>query len=220
MKLEDLINNRKSQESPEETADTTHNELQDYFITDPQVVGYPDEEMQSEIYKWAAANVLPIVGSIDIVDIGAGRGDFGTWIRENYPNLTINYDGFEQKSSLVQAGKLRGNIGIHNKTFAETDTELSQWNGWAFCIGSINEIYEPDKWKIFFKILRHSLNWVRDGVVFILNESDTNYTNYPPAELLTYLKHDFPDIPYQIDSANFNGIYKLVIYNKNFGENI
>ena len=222
MNLEDLLGvESPKKESKEENVSVQNT---DYIRYDPQIVGYPDTEMQEQIYAWAA-EVLPIVGLIDVVDIGAGRGDFYKFLSVNKPNLNVMYDGFETNQILAKAGNENGVVNLHNRNFVANvsgqDQTLSQWNGWAFCIGSLNVNYGwEDKWEQFDLILNHSLKWVSQGVVFILNHyaDDETYQCYPIEEMIPFLSETYPNIPYKLDYSKFDGIYNLTIYNNKFSE--
>lgn len=194
-------------------------EIPDYLLNDPEIVGYPDKEMQEEIYRWAAEDVIPIIGEIAIVDIGAGRGDLDKFIGVHYPELKYSYDGYESNPVLCAAAtKLKNRV--YNKTFASTYDELNDLGDWAFCIGSLNQAYDFEEHPLsrFERILQHSINWIKNGIVFILlsDSDDSEYIAFPINSIVHILKEKFPNIPYKIDCSKFNGIYKLTIFNSKF----
>ena len=64
-------------ESPPEEPD-----IPDRLYTDPEVVGYVDEQSQYDIYQYAIQGNIPLTGAVKILDIGCGRGDFFITYRE------------------------------------------------------------------------------------------------------------------------------------------
>lgn len=177
--------------------------LPEYLINDPEVVGYPDLEMQDYIYDWVI-NDLPF-GGYTVKDLGAGRGDFFSKINSD----VVKYVGFETKESLVIAGrnKYEGIELIHGDFFNSylvTD--------YTICIGTLNEDIGKDKWEYFNITLNHAINSTKIAVIFILasNMDGTDgYLDYPFKELL----YNLPEgIRFNIDYTRLEDIYKLTVH--------
>lgn len=229
MRLEDLVPTKqvKSLEKIEESV-PENQLLPDYLLTDPEVVGYPDLEMQENIYEYALMGVLPLVldpvSPIAVVDIGAGRGDLRAYLERRYNGslVGLDYFGYELNFIHVTAAKQKYGIEILVSDFANIEYNFK---GWGFCIGSLNDdygLFPPDspreKFEYFRKLLDSCLRNISDGTVFILlNETDENQPNlipFPISEMVEFLDSEYTDVAYNLDYSRFQGIYKLIIYNQ------
>lgn len=234
MRLEDLIpkdlhSKRTSiSEEQNETLEAEKTRIPEYLLTDTEVVGYPDLEMQENIYSYAIRTVLPAfldtTDPIDVVDIGAGRGDLRGFLARKYADNEglsgINYYGYELNSIHRNIAMQKYGIFLSGKEFSEV---RASFKGWGFCIGSLNDDYglfdlsEESKLFYFRKLLSNALDIISEGVVFILlndNRSDSNLISFPVSSIVRLLEEHFPDIAYTVDQSSFHGIYRLVVYNE------
>ena len=90
--------------TPEELDQTEYDMLQqieipDYLVNDPELVGYPDLEMQEKIYNWAIQYLN--FSEKTVLDVGAGRGDLFNVL--NQFNLK-SYIGIEERQALCYVG--------------------------------------------------------------------------------------------------------------------
>lgn len=203
-------------------------ELPDYLLNDPQVVGYPDLEMQENLYEYALRGVLPLVhGSVNpmaVVDIGAGRGDLKAYLERYHSGFPVEFEyfGYELNSIHKNIAKQKHGIELIVSDFANISYSF---NGWGFCIGSLNDdygLFQPDspvsKFAYFGQLLDSCLRNISEGVVFILlNETPEDQENlmpFPIPEMVEFLDVHYPNLAFSLDASRFQGIYKLVIYNQ------
>jgi SAM-dependent methyltransferase len=192
MNLEDLIN-----EPPAPT------EFPSYLLTDPEVVGYPDTEMQNQIYGWVA-RTFPSWENLTVLDVGCGRGDIHKELKGS------NYIGVETNRVLCEAGqKLYSSnprFKIFNYDFFDTDFEQVDV---SVVIGTLNNM----DWASFKKMFDALTNISRKAVIFIVNSEsdDPELTEFPFIELFNHIPQ-LNEMPFEIDHTMFNGIYKLVVY--------
>ena len=183
--------------------------IPEYLLNDPEVVGYPDLEMQQGIYDWVLRD-LPVSG-YSIKDLGAGRGDFYGHMN----GLSIKalpsprYIGFEEKESLVVAGRRKyENIELVQSNFFDSDISTD----YTICIGTLNEDHGNDKWDYFNKTLKHCLYTTKVAAIFILAsnmDGFEGFLDYPMPEVLSYIPKD---VRFTIDYTQFEDIYKLTVH--------
>lgn len=182
-------------------------EIPDYLLNDPEIVGYPDKEMQDEIYSWVSQSIP--WGEYSIKDLGAGRGDFYGHLLSERDNVIPNYIGFEQKQSLVMAGKSKyNNIKLVNTDFFTSENETH----YTVCIGTLNEDHSFDKWKYFNKTLNYALNSTKVAIIFVLSsnmEGIVGFLDYPIPELVSRLPKE---LRFSIDYSKLEDIYKLTVH--------
>lgn len=181
--------------------------IPDYLLNDPEVVGYPDLEMQDAIYQWAVEGVN--CWGKTILDVGCGRGDLIKFIP--YCN---QYIGVETKDSLCLVG---------NRKYDHFDNfEICQGNyltmtfvnyDIGFVIGTLNSITAQDKWETFKEFFNKLYKEISDCCIFILNSgnSEEGFNDFPFNELFTELL-TVSNIPFKIDYSKFEDIYKLTVY--------
>ena len=191
--------------------------IPEYILYDPEIVGYPDKEMQEDLYRWTLQEICPLTGFFSILDIGAGRGDLQKYIERAYPEVMLQYHGIESNPNLIQAAETLGNrvvLGTFGKNEKDNIVE------WAVCVGSLNEDYDMTgaKWDAFNNMLQKSLVSISKGIVFILLAEDADFVVYPIPEMVSYLAEKYPNIPFKIDYSKFNKIYKLTIFNEKYPE--
>lgn len=214
MRLEDLLtkppngtseasDNIIKYEGNTSSGTATEPTVPDYLLNDPEVVGYPDSEMQNEIYQWVMDG-LPF-GGFTIKDLGAGRGDFYSEVNPD----VVKYIGFESKESLVVAGKQKyPNIELIHGDFYNSDLVTD----YTICIGTLNEDIGLDKWEHFNRTLNHAINTTKTAVIFVLasNMDDTpGYFDYPIHELVQKLPEG---TRFNIDYTRLEDIYVLTVH--------
>ena len=222
IKLEDLLNQEPKQEIFEMDdlaplvngdMDFIHEEpiieIPDYIINDPEIVGYPDEQFQNDIYQWA----LGWYYNDTIVDVGCGRGDFYQKI-DDYDDP--KYTGFELNEVLIRAGRIKyPEINIKNENFLDYDGNNFDR---IFFIGSLNQdygFYDTStfwgKYDYFKKVLFHSLKHCNKSLIFILlQDAENDFIAHPISEVTSILTKE--NLPFHIDYSKFNGIYKLEVF--------
>jgi hypothetical protein len=240
MRLEDLVNitpnqlanSLKKVEESDIALSVTREPLPDYLLTDPEVVGYPDLEMQENLYDYAVSNVLPLVldldNPIEVVDIGAGRGDLRAFLERRYQWAPVNFEkglyyfGYELNGIHRNIARQKYGLELYKSDFVESRISF---DGWGFCIGSLNDDYGlfpansiSDKFQYFKKLVDVCLNRLSQGVVFILlnetSEDQPNLIPFPIPEMMEFLDTEYPDLAFNLDYSKFQGIYKLTIYNQ------
>ncbi len=209
--LEELLNDDQIQETPVtgenliESVNQREMKIPDYIIDDPEVVGYPDEKMQWDIYNWVSKSIPNPEATVK--DFGCGRGDFGhDWVRSE------NYIGIDRTPVIINAGK---------KKYPGLDLRLGDWfdcndvTDHTVCIGSLNSNNGQDEWEYLADTLDHAIATSNISVIFILNRKTEldGYVEYPIGKLLDLLNDD---LPFEIDYSKFEDIYKLVVYCKPF----
>lgn len=183
-------------------------EFPEYLLVDPEIVGYPDEEMQAQIYNWVLSDIK---NESSVTDYGCGRGDFyGHCISSGYD---IEYVGFDTKQIMISAG-LKKYGGLHfnllNFDFS-IDSELSPVD-YVVCIGTLNDNHGQDKWEYFNRTLNNAISHTKVAVVFVLSrnfDNDPNFLDYPFEELFRHLDKN---LRFEIDYTKFEDIYKLTVH--------
>lgn len=174
----------------------------DYLVEDPEIVGYPDLEMQDTIYKWVASG-LPYTG-YSVKDLGAGRGDF-----IKYLNPGSRYIGIESKKALVMIGKdkYEGIELIHGDYF-----NMDIKTDYTIIVGTLNENNNKDKWEHFNLTLNKALESTNTAIIFILArnmDGNTDYFDYPFEELFLHLRSD---LRFTVDYTHLEDIYRLTVH--------
>lgn len=191
--------------------ETLDNELPEYLLSDPEIVGYPDEDMQHWIYNWVGDD-LPI-GNISIKDFGAGRGDFYNFLKKNYRE-DVEYHGIELNPNLCNVAKAKyPDINIINDDYFNVDLNTDC----TIIVGTLNtKSGIEDKWDNFNKTLIHAKNTTNHSIIFILArnmEGFDDFLDYPIEELI-------PRLPsgtrFNIDYSRYEDIYRLTVYISGF----
>ncbi len=180
-------------------------EIPDYIKTDPEMVGYPDVEMQDQIYGWALSEVN--TNGKTILDVGAGRGD----IFRHIDNCK-EYIGFEINEILCKAvGGKHDRFTLFNADYL--NVELTHSVDIALLIGTLNSINAPDKWNAFNLFFNKMYNECTECCIFILNckSDDESLNDFPFNELFINVLSN-SKIPFNIDYSYFEDIYKLTIF--------
>lgn len=182
-------------------------ELPDYLLNDPQIVGYPDEQFQEEIYLWVAAkmNSINYADEFSVKDLGCGRGDF-TWVTRGW---TIDYIGIDSNPNLIQVGQQKyPEIKLINSDF----NDVSIKTDYTICIGTLNDDHGLDKWEVFNKTLIHSLNNTKTAILFVLQANcygEEGHLDYPIHEVVQRLPEG---TKFEIDNSKQEDIYLLTVH--------
>lgn len=173
--------------------------IPDYLLNDPEAVGYPDEQMQKDIYMWT---LQYMVGRHTVKDIGCGRGDFGDYFPAEY------YTGIDINQIMISAGKQK-----HPDLNLICDDYLNytETTDYTVCIGTLNTFIGIEKWEWFDRTLAYALDTSNIASIFVL-QSDTEldgYLSYPINEILTRIPSK---LPFKLDYTKFEDIYVLVVY--------
>lgn len=190
MKLEDLLPRQPEQQQPTPT-------IPDYLINDPEVVGYPDIEMQSAIYSWAVEGINLVDNSV--LDVGCGRGD----LIEFTSHCKI-FTGCDTKVALVTTGRKKyatiyPHFGLVEKDVLSLTNETFDY---SFVVGTFNDITDKSKVE---DIYNHVYNIANKAIIIIISVPEFNL-------------HEIVDLfnlsttPFKIDHSKWDGIFKLTIY--------
>lgn len=184
---------------------TSENNFPDYLINDPQIVGYPDLEIQEQIYEWVNEYLPPM--NFSVKDFGAGRGDFYGYLSST--NRDVDYYGFDLNPNLVNVAKSKyPDIQIFNNDYLDISIETD----YTVVIGTLNENHGQDKWDNFNKTLIHAQNTTNRSILFVLqadcyeNESSCDF---PINDLVKILPKN---IKFTIDNSKIEDIYILVVH--------
>lgn len=184
-------------------------EVPDYLLNSPELVGYPDLEMQEQIYEWVKES-LPI-HHYSIKDFGCGRGDIYPILTRNLfdDSVGVQYFGIESRKSLIESGlqKYPG-IQLINNDFLDVDLQTD----YTICIGTLNDKHTFGKWEYFNKTLNHALSNTNKAIIFVLSSSMDdldNFYDYPLDELFANLPSY---LPIKLDYSKFQDIYKLTVH--------
>lgn len=193
-------------------------QIPDYILNDPQQVGYPDKEMQDEIYGWVYDSVNKLADPdtrfrSTITDFGAGRGDISHWFSGGD---AFKYTGFETNPILVQAGnqKYKESKYIDFTLIQQDFFDSNIKSDFTICVGTLNSIPTENKWGLFRRTMQKALETTEKAIIFVLsNKFDVEgFNDFPFKELFDHL----PNNPFTIDCTKFEDIYMLVIYVDDF----
>lgn len=195
----------------------TETDLPEYLFTDPEISGYPDELLQTDVYNMSFRGNLPILGGLSIIDVGCKRGDVCGYLRDAYPNLTITYTGYETNPMLVEVGSKKladvsATASIIGEDFlgASIDSPVDV----VAVIGSlnVNDGWNYKPWEQFELTVRKALEVAREKVIItVMHSSDgvDQYVSYPlpnAMELIVQLNH-----PFTVNFGKVPGMYTIVI---------
>jgi hypothetical protein len=200
----------------------------EYLINDSIVLGYAYEETQYTIYNSAKSFTIQ-TGYESVLDVGCGRGDFGNYLLQQFPN--IRYTGIDLNSLLIEVGNTKySNLSVENFMLMNLQfnpqypTDVTY--DWVYHItdltldyGTHDELntnplkrYEMLEWNIV-----KSLELCTVGCVFMLlndKENSQGYLNYsysPITEILYRLNAKFA-----FDNSDLPNVTKLVILKQPF----
>lgn len=202
--------------------------ISDYMVRDSNFVGYESIEQQEQIYRMSTYGILsPLLPGRSVLDLGAGRGDLGSFI-SRVIDPRMQYNG-------VDVNKLMIDIG--NQKNSERDTfQLNQLNyfdlkgnsekypnlisDWVFNVTNLTIPYgyhNGDKMEQFNDLLDISLEYSIIGAVFMLINTRSEfdgYYQYNTADIINILESR--NLKYAIDNTDLRDIFKLVIFKQNF----
>lgn len=189
------------------------NPLPEYLINDPEIVGFPDEEMQKEIYDWVLQDIpFGLSGVISIKDLGSGRCDFYGQMMEIQQwksKQSIDYFGIESNLNLcVVARQKYPKVNVINNKFQDVSIPTD----YTVCIGTLNDDHGEDKWEYFNNTLTGCLSDTKTAVIFVLAadfEGKYGYLDYPIHELVQRLDKN---LRWEIDYSLYEDIYKLTVH--------
>ena len=200
MKLEDLLPNKPI---------AVESQFPDYLINDPQIVGYPDLDMQRQIYEWVGNKLYETdLHNPTIKDFGAGRGDF--W-KAFYRSNDIYY-GYEILPNLVECGKYKYKDAIDFHLYCKDFmTEPLMVSNFTVCIGTLNSIPTSNPWQLFEDTLRRAMETTTDKIIFVLNDNNEHgFNSFPISQLQRHLP--MGNLPLEINMELFEDIYMLTLH--------
>lgn len=200
---------------------------QEYMMDDPGYIGYPTLEMQEEVYRSVAFNILHGEPKVTVLDVGCGRGDFGSYLKkviEPQYNVSINYQGLDLNRLIVEIGKEKykdiSDLNLLHLQFPfESIEHLDRKFDWVIHCLDLTLPYttEQDQYEAFENALNGSLQLCNQGVIFmVLNEYTTdstdNYWKYNIGRLHALLQSK--RIKFAIDQSDFQELTKIVVLNQ------
>jgi|10_taG_2_1085330.scaffolds.fasta_scaffold04571_9 SAM-dependent methyltransferase len=192
-----------------------------YLKSDPQVVGYRDEQEQEIVYDFVASNFDATQESI--LDIGCGRGDFLRHIREIY-QTDIKYHGVDMNKVLIGVAKELDPDGEF------TASNLFKLDGnyaadWVINIGGLSVIYEPvgedfDQMDALKNTVIKMMELADVGIVVSLlslntpDAYDDTYLAYDPIEVLDWSLNEFGQLGgnVRLDHSIADSMFTLTIF--------
>lgn len=216
MKLEDLLKGSVEPTKSPIIEEVPVAGIPDYILNDPQVVGYPDLEMQNQIYGMitraiynSTDDVELRTGPYSVKDFGAGRGDIKNWLIPD----DIVYTGYETNRLLVEAGKVKyDGINLVEQDFLRSTLKTD----FTICVGTLNSMPTNDKWALFREVMQKALETTTNKIIFVLaNRFDVEgYNDFPLTELVQHL----PTNPFELNYTFLEDIYMLVVHVDEFNQ--
>jgi hypothetical protein len=191
------------------------------IITDPEVIGYSDDQSQMDTYRLALTGNFPIVGDVSVCEIGAKRGDLAVFINNNLPLLNLEYTGFEANDLLVDASKIvlerariHDNCKVIRSSFIDEDFTGQKFDISVITSNLINNPYITNgtKWEFIENLLRKTIPLTNERVILILLHDaggDDNFLEFPVPNMVdTLLRFNHP---FKIDFGKISDMYSVVI---------
>lgn len=200
----------------------------EYMINDSSFVGYESDKHQYTIYR--AAEFATIVTGVEtILDVGCGRGDFGDYILNRFPN--VKYTGIDLNDIMIQLGqykysekfsKFRYNLqaSIFPTTFSTNEKYdyVYHINSLSVDYGLWQNIFnEENRYEFLKQLLLTSLEICNIGVVFMLHNESTQSDGQLSFSLtpISKILYDM-NLKFAIDNTDVPDMYKLVVLNNSF----
>lgn len=184
----------------------------DYLKFSPQVIGYPDQELQTNIYR----GISYYIGEDSVLDYGCGRGDFKIFLNAETMK-DIDYVGIDSNQPLIEAGKsVYGDaVDIRIQNWSEPHDIVKDW---AINITGLNLRYDADMTKddmqYFEYVIDIMMQHANKGVVVMLSSSmyehEPGIIRYNPGEVLNKMQEKYGAC--LIDHSIGNLAFALVIY--------
>lgn len=199
-------------ELPEDGPQQIDPVIPDYILNDPEIVGYPDVQMQQEIYQWVYASMYTDVfqsKSFIVKDFGCGRGDFGGWLGLS------DYIGIDRLPVMIDAGKEKY-PGL--KLICDDWMYVSITSDYTVCIGSLNQRDGlMDHYDRFWQTFGQAMRSTTKKIIFVFSvgeeEGDGELVSYDLSRIIDAIPKDFP---FEIDCSRFQGVCKLVVHCQRF----
>jgi SAM-dependent methyltransferase len=206
----------------------TESPYPNYMIEDSNFVGYESDYQQYVLYRAAEFGTI-VTGIETVLDVGCGRGDFGSYLLNRYPN--VKYTGLDLNELMIQIGQHKYSQTFstfrYNLQEAIFNNQLStgQKYDYVYHINTMSldyglwpEIYSDDRRYDYIKMMiTKSLDLCNIGTVFILhNDSiessgELSYSLTPLSKIL----YDM-NVKFAIDNTDVPDMYKLVILKNSF----
>lgn len=191
------------------------------ILTDPEIIGYSDEQSQIDAYSLALTGNLPIVGDVKMCEIGAKRGDLAIFIKERLPLINLTYTGFEPNDLLVAASKVifdryqvSDNCNVYLSSFMSEDFSGEKFDVSVVVSNLITNAFITDgnKWEFIENFLKKLIPLTSERVILLLLHDaggDENYIEFPvPNMVETLLRFNHP---FKIDFGKISDMYTVVI---------
>lgn len=254
MKLEDLLippnvklevaaptgivdTNTKVNDTPAKNTSPTLVEIPDYLINDPQVMGYPDAEMQDSIYEFVATHIrnqqeyLVMQDEIDsydycsLLDLGCGRGDFLPFVNSYLENSDWcklgGYLGIDNNEIYIDIANQKNQRYIRDSynfkngdilTLTQLDIPIKY--DYTVLIGTLNSMNlgGNSKAKMFREIMEQCFKFTSRQIIMVLCadfDDLEGYNDWPYSDVISWLPSDHP---FEIKChKEFKDIYMLVV---------
>lgn len=199
-----------------------------YMITDSNFVGYESNIQQYSLYRAAEFGTI-VTGIENVLDVGCGRGDFGHYLLNRYPN--VKYTGLDLNELMIGVGQHKYSqtystfrYNLQEATFNNQLTTGQKYdyvyhiNTMSLDYGLWPEIYsEENRYSYLKMMIDKSLELCNLGVVFMLHNDgiessgQLSYSLTPVSKIL----YDM-NLKFAIDNTDVSDMYKLVILKKSF----
>jgi SAM-dependent methyltransferase len=199
-----------------------------YMINDSSFVGYESEFQQYTLYRAAEFGTI-VTGIENVLDVGAGRGDFGHYLLARYPN--VKYTGLDFNQIMVQIGQykysekystfrfnLQEAIFNNSITIGQKYDYVYNINNMSIDYGLWPDVYSGENRYEYLKMMiQKSMDLCNVGVVFMLHNDGSEssgqltYSLTPVSNIL----YDM-NLKFAIDNTDVPDMYKLVILKNSF----
>lgn len=183
-------------------------DIPDRLLSDPEISGYQDEQIQIDTYDTCFKGELPFIGKLSVLDIGCKRGDVYGYITSFYPELILEYTGIDPNPLMKEVGNKKyqqlalttGNrFDIISDEFLNHQFPENTKFDIISIVGSFNQLngigYKD--WDYIEAVLANAVSLANEKVVFTALQSNSGidqYIGYPlpnMCELLLKLNYRF-----------------------------
>jgi len=230
--VQDSSINQNTVEPHDSNVTKPPDQFPEYMEADANYVGYPDLQTQYDVYRSAAFSLFT-VDTKTVLDVGCGRGDFGSYILTELKN-DIKYTGIEQNQLMIDVGTKKyqslinsGNIEFRHAKF-DSSYPVTEKYDLVFHNTNMtvdygvypNLMQNNNRYEYLSQMIQKSLEMSNIASVFMLlndnNSSDTSdsYIHYSYGGISKIL-YDL-NVRFAIDNTDFSSIIKLIVFNNRF----
>jgi SAM-dependent methyltransferase len=222
--ISDTSNTLELQDSLSDTAQP----FPDYMVNDSNYVGYESQKFQYTLYRAAEFGTV-MTGVETVLDVGCGRGDFGDYLLNRYPN--VKYTGIDMSDLAIRIGQYK-----YGETYSEfryllqqalfdNNSITEQKFDYVFHINNLSIDYgvfpniqsENNRYEYLKQLIQKSLDICNIGVVFTLYNESTEFDGQLQFSLtpISKILYDM-NLKFAIDNTDVPEVFKLVILKSSF----